>query len=88
MRLRFTRNARRHRIGKAHAVRVMATVEPVATENKRGELELSWVGFDDRGVELEIVAVMMRDQRADESQLMLLVLHVMPTNYREGGERR
>lgn len=88
MRLRFTRNARRHRIGKAHAVHVMATVEPVATENKRGELELSWVGSDDRGVELEIVAAMMRDQRADEPQLMLLVLHVMPTNYREGGERR
>jgi len=88
MRLRFTRNARRHRIGKAHAVHVMATVEPVATENKRGELELSWVGSDDRGVELEIVAVMIRDQRADEPQLMLLVLHVMPTNYREGGERR
>jgi hypothetical protein len=52
----------------------MATVEPVATENKRGELELSWVGSDDRGVELEIVAVMIRDQRADEPQLMLLVL--------------
>jgi hypothetical protein len=84
MRLRFTRNARRHRIGKAHALHVMATVEPVATENERGELELSWVGSDDRGVELEIVAVMIRDQRADGRQLMVLVLHVMPTDYREG----
>jgi hypothetical protein len=35
---------------------------------------LTWVGADDRGVELEIVAVVLQD--------LYLVIHVMPTALR------
>ena len=37
----------------------------------------TWIGPDDRGVELEIVAVVQPDY--------LLVIHVMPTHYRRRG---
>jgi len=40
----------------------------------RGEQLRTWVGHDDRGVELEIAAVVRPD--------CLLVLHVMPTDLR------
>lgn len=33
-----------------------------------------WVGLDDRGVELEVVAI--------ETREVMLVIHVMPTHYR------
>ena len=36
-----------------------------------------WVGEDDRGVELEVLAIRLPD--------LLLVIHVMPTHYRRGG---
>ena len=35
-----------------------------------------WVGYDDRGVELEIIAIDLYD--------MILVIHVMPRNFRKG----
>ena len=55
--VRFTRPARRHRIGQAHAMYVIYTTEPTqipATEI--ADARLVWVGPDDRGIELEIVA--------------------------------
>ncbi|MGH3366530.1 MAG: hypothetical protein ACRDOY_04950 [Nocardioidaceae bacterium] len=75
MRLRFTRSARRHRIGRAHAMHVINSVEPVAAVNERGDAEYLWVGQDDRGVTLEVAAVVVEDD-------VLLVLHVMPPGYR------
>lgn len=75
MRLRFTRSSRRHRIGRAHAVYVINSVEPTVSTNDRGEAEYLWVGEDDRGVVLEIAAVVVEDDG-------LLVLHVMPQQYR------
>lgn len=73
----WTRNARRHRIGRAHAKAVIARVEPVLEPGggDRGDDVLRWVGLDDRGVELEIVGIVMS---ADET----LIVHVMPTHYR------
>lgn len=65
--IRFTRSARRHRIGKAHALYVMNTAEPIIED--RG---ITWIGEDDRGVELTVVLV----ERPD----VFLVIHVMP-NY-------
>lgn len=75
MRLKFTRSSRRHRIGRAHALHVIETSTPVITVNMRGEDEYRWTGPDDRGVGLEIAAVVVADDT-------LLILHVMPTNYR------
>ncbi|MGH2916600.1 MAG: hypothetical protein ACRDMX_16605, partial [Solirubrobacteraceae bacterium] len=64
--IRFTRSARGHRIGQAHALHVMNTAEPIDDEDGIG-----WIGLDDRGVELEIYLL----ERPD----VLLVIHVMPT---------
>jgi len=50
-------------------------VEPEVTVNGRGEEEYLWVGADDRGVILEIAAVVVEDD-------VLLVLHVMPRRCR------
>lgn len=72
--IRFARTARRHRIGRAHALHVMNAVEPTIGESSRGEELRVWVGPDERGVELEIAAVVRPD--------CLLVLHVMPTALR------
>ena len=66
------RTARRHRVGKAHAMHVIATAPPVrvpATETL--DARLVWVGEDDRGIELEIVALDLADA--------IVVIHVMPT---------
>ncbi|MBA2559009.1 MAG: hypothetical protein H0V07_03830 [Propionibacteriales bacterium] len=75
MRVRFTRSSWRHRIGRAHAMHVINLVEPTVSTNERGEAEYLWVGEDDRGVMLEIAAVVVEDD-------VLLVLHVMPRRYR------
>ena len=72
---RFTQSARRHRIGRARALHVMDTVEPtvVPADDTVPERRV-WVGPDDRGVELEIVAIVEPDH--------LHVIHVMPCHLR------
>lgn len=72
--IRFARVARRHRVGRAHVLHVMNTVEPTIGKSNRGEELRVWVGPDELGVELEIAAVVRPD--------CLLVLHVMPTALR------
>jgi len=67
--IRFTRSARKHRIGKAHVLHVMNTAEPVEDEEGIG-----WIGPDDRGVELEVYLL----ERPD----VFLVIHAMPTELR------
>lgn len=75
--IRFTRGSRRHRIGKAHAYHVMATAPvDVGTDPVTGDTTLAWVGIDQRGREIEVVAVEKPD--------CFLVIHVMPTHYRKG----
>ena len=72
---RFTRSARKHRIGKASARFVMATTRPIVAPSPEGEDERRlWVGVDERGRELESVAIVLGDD--------VLVIHVMPTHYR------
>lgn len=74
-RIRFTQSARRHRIGKAHAVYVIENTSPVDIPADGGlDPRRVWVGPDDRDVELEIVAVVLPAE--------LLVIHVMPTSFR------
>ncbi len=73
--VRWYRSARRHRIGKAHAKFVIDSVVPdhvpaTATAHAR----LVWIGEDDRGIELEIVALDLDDA--------IVVVHVIPTALR------
>lgn len=83
MDIRFTRTARRHRVGKARVLAVMdAQGDPLVVTSADGHsVEFWWFGVDQRGVEIEIMAV----ERAD----CWLVVHAMPTHYhrrRQGGE--
>lgn len=74
--LRFTRGSRKHRVGKKSAYHVIAmTAATVTTDPDTGETTLSWVADDERGRELEIVAIEKPD--------CYLVIHVMPTHYRK-----
>lgn len=75
--IRFTKSSRKHRIGRAHARHVIETTPAIAgTDPITGDHTLAWIGPDDRGVELEIVAIEKPD--------CTLVIHVMPTHYRKG----
>jgi hypothetical protein len=74
--LKFTRGSRKHRIGRAHAKHVMATVAPIVIPaDEDTDERFVWIGDDDRGLELEIVAINL--------PTMVLVIHVMPTALRK-----
>ena len=78
--VRWYRSARRHRIGKAHALHVIMTIEPTPVPGTgERDAQLYWVGPDDRGMELEIVALDLADA--------IVVIQVMPTALRKGGHR-
>ena len=51
------------------------TAANVTHDPQTGEMTLSWIGPDERGRELEIVAL--------EKPNCFLVIHVMPTHYRK-----
>jgi hypothetical protein len=77
--IRFTSDARKHKIGVARARFV---VENNIAERTPGQNEfehrLFWIGVDDRGLELEIAGIEFADE--------ILVIHVMPRNFRRRGE--
>lgn len=73
--IKFTKAARKHKIGRAHVRYVMATTIPADTVSPQGEPGWLYIGPDDRGIELEVVAVEIEDDS-------LLVIHAMPTQYR------
>lgn len=76
MRLRFTRSARsRHRIAPSRARYVMATTagHPILTQ--RGWPGVLWVGADQEGNVLDVIAAVEDDQ--------LIVTHVMPHRWKE-----
>ena len=73
MRLRVTRSARKHGIGNA---RILAAMADAGDPVRDGDA-LVYIGRDDRGVELEIVAV--PDNRRPGN---LAVIHAMPTDWR------
>jgi hypothetical protein len=76
--IRFTRGSRKHRIGRKSAYHVIAmTAATITTDEQTAETTLSWIGPDERGRELEIVAL----ERPD----CFLVIHVMPTHLRKAG---
>ena len=74
--VRFATSARKHRIGKTRALQAMADAGEPAVIPGTGDLDdrLLFIGRDERGVELEVIAI----ERPDH----LLVIHVMPYSYR------
>jgi len=76
--IRFTSDARKHKIGAAHARFVISNNQPLWTPGKNEfEQRLFWTGIDDRGLELEIAGVEFEEE--------ILVIHVMPTIFRRKG---
>lgn len=79
MEIRFTRTARRHRIGRAHALAAIenageaTTTTRIDADGNESE-EVYFIGTDDRGTELEIIGIIRPD--------CLLIIHVMPLHYR------
>ena len=59
----------------------MAHSTPIATTTNRGDVAWQWIGPDERGRELEIIAV--ETQGEQDAAPILLVIHVMP-KYRRG----
>ncbi|WP_100498289.1 hypothetical protein [Geodermatophilus chilensis] len=78
--IRFTQSARKHRIGRASARHVLASTEATPVTTSSGADAWLYVGPDERGRELEIIALEV--QPADAGQPYLLVIHVMPTQLR------
>ncbi len=73
--VRFAKSARKHRIGKAHALFVLESYEPTLVLASVGQdQKLLWIGQDDRGLELEVIALELSD--------CILVIHVMPRIFR------
>ena len=61
--------------GKAHAMHVINTTDPVTVPaTADSDARLVWIGPDDRGIELEIVALDLPQG--------VVVIHVMPTSLR------
>lgn len=54
---------------------VINTVSPITFMNEKNEKELVWVGYDGRGVELEIAGIVIEED-------VILILHVIPRNFR------
>ncbi|MEI7698103.1 MAG: hypothetical protein WCJ16_08190 [Actinomycetes bacterium] len=80
MKIKFTQSARKHRIGKARAMYVIENFSfTIITGEDDEKIQRVWVAKDNRGLELEIVAVVLEDY--------LLVTHVMPTDLRRGKNR-
>ena len=76
--VRFTRDARKHKIGHARARFVIENNEPMQRPGLfKNEKKLTWVGNDDRGLELEVIGI----EGADE----IFIIHVMPTIFIKRG---
>jgi len=75
MEIRFAQSARKHRIGKARVNYVMENSSYTVISSQDSEkVQWVWIAQDDRGLELEIVAVVLEQY--------LLITHVMPTSLR------
>ena len=75
MEIRYAQSARKHRIGKARVNFVMDNNSYTVISSQEGEkVQWVWIAKDDRGLELEIVAVVLEQY--------LLITHVMPTSLR------
>lgn len=56
--IRFRRGSRKHRIGRKSAHHVIAmTAATITTDEETGDTALNWIGSDERGRGLEIIAL-------------------------------
>jgi hypothetical protein len=70
--VRFTRDARKHKIGLARARFVIENNEPIQRPGLfKNEKKLTWIGIDDRGLELEVIGI--------EDEYEIFIIHIMPT---------
>ena len=75
MEIRYAQSARKHRIGKARVNFVMDNNSYTVISSQEGEkVQWVWIAKDDRGLDLEIVAVVLEQY--------LLITNVMPTSLR------
>jgi len=77
--VRVVRSGRRHRIGNAHILAAMANAPPPTLVDTEDGRQLHFLGADDRGIELHVIAV--PDNRREGG---LAVIHAMPTSYTDG----
>ncbi len=78
--MRVARSGRRHRVGNAHILAAMANAPaPTVVETEEGS-QLHFLGADDRGVELHVIAVPDNHREGG-----LTVIHAMPTSYTDRG---
>lgn len=75
MHISVARSGRKHKIGLGHIVEAMASAGVPQVDGD----QLLYLGKDDRGIELEIIAVPDDSGKAD-----LTVIHAMPTEFRRG----
>ena len=77
-RIRFTRDARKHKIGQVRALFVIENNEPMQRPGLfNNEKKLAWVGTDARGLELEIIGI--------DDGYEIFIIHVMPTVFIKRG---
>ena len=75
MHIKFTQAARKHRIGKARVTYVVENYEYLELKSDdEKKIQYIWVAEDDRGIELEIIGVVLESY--------VLITHVMPTSFR------
>lgn len=69
-------SARRHGFGRRRIEEAMARATLIESlrSPRYDEAHIRWIGRDGRGIEVEIIAVVLPD--------LLLVIHCMPTSYR------
>lgn len=79
MRVKFTESTRKHKVGHANVLFVMGSVDPAVGTRPTGEAEYRWTGVDERGRELDIIAIEAVDDRSPAGEVVLLVIHVFPT---------
>jgi hypothetical protein len=79
--IRFTKAARKHRIGRASVRNAMASTAPTPTTTDQGNVAWLYVGLDERNRELEIIAVEV--EREADHEAFLLVIHAMPTKLKK-----
>jgi len=75
--IQFSKSARKHKIGKERARFVVSSIEP-RVEIANGREKWFWVGVDNRGLLLEIIAI--------REGSVLTVIHVMPRRFRRNGD--
>lgn len=77
MQIRFSRSSRKHKIGRTAAIEALQDAgEPRLLDDGK----LLWLGTDARGRDLEIIGII-----AAEDEDLVIIIHVMPLDFRKEG---